>query len=175
MSSRSVNSDLRISIAKLHPEGFAWAMQCCSRDRAVAEEVLQEVYLKILDGRARFDGRSTLKTWLLALIRFTAADECRRLSRHQARLDALAAEPQQDRAAAPDETLAHLETRAEVSAALDALPIRQREVLVLVFYHDLSLDEAAAVMGVSPGTARTHYDRGKQKLRTVLDPALALP
>src|SRR4030095_11443426 len=165
MSSRSVNSDLRVSIAKLHPEGFAWAMQCCSRARGVAEEVLQEVYLKILDGRARFDGRSTLKTWLLALIRFTAADQGRRLRRHHARLDALAAEPQQDRAAAPDETLAHLETRAEVSAALDALPIRQREVLVLVFYHDLSLDEAAAVMGVSPGTARTHYDRGKQKLR----------
>src|SRR4030095_15939706 len=101
MSSRSVNSDLRVSIAKLHPEGFAWAMQCCSRDRAVAEEVLQEVYLKILDGRARFDGRSTLKTWLLALIRFTAADECRRLSRHQARLDALAPQPHPGTAHAP--------------------------------------------------------------------------
>jgi RNA polymerase sigma-70 factor, ECF subfamily len=150
-------------------------MQCCSRDRSVAEEVLQNVYLKILDGRARFDGRSTLKTWLLALIRFTAADECRRLSRHHARLDAFAAEQPQNRAATPDETLSHFETRAEVRAALDALPKRQREVLALVFYHDLSLDEAAAVMGVSPGTARTHYDRSKQQLRTLLDPALALP
>jgi RNA polymerase sigma-70 factor, ECF subfamily len=175
MSSRAVTSELRVSLAKLHPEGFAWAVQCCSRDRAVAEEVLQNVYLKILEGRARFDGRSTLKTWLLALIRFTAADECRRLSRHHARLDAFAAEPQQDRAATPDETLAHFETRAEVRTALDALPKRQREVLVLVFYHDLSLDEAASVMGVSPGTARTHYDRGKQQLRAALDPTLALP
>jgi RNA polymerase sigma-70 factor (ECF subfamily) len=150
-------------------------MQCCSRDRPVAEEVLQNVYLKILDGRARFGGRSTLKTWLLTLIRFTAADECRRLERHHAHLGALAAQPQQGRAATPDEMLAHLETRAEVRAALDALPKRQREVLLLVFYHDLSLDEAAAVMGISPGTARTHYDRGKQQLRTVLDPDLALP
>ena len=53
-------------------------MSCCRRDRSDAEEVLQTVYLKILEGKARFRGEASLKTWLFAVIRKTAATEYRR-------------------------------------------------------------------------------------------------
>ena len=165
--------DLRTGLAALHRESFVWALHCCRGDAARAEDALQEAYLKILAGRARFGGRSSLKTWLLALIRHTAADEWRRDERHRARVATFDEMPEP--AIASDDALAHAHAAAGVREALDALPARQREVLTLVFYHDLTLDDAAAVMGVSPGTARTHYDRAKHQLRKTLARSETLP
>ena len=166
--------DLRLELAALHRESFVWALHCCRGDAGRAEDALQEAYLKILAGRARFAGRSSFKTWLLALIRLTAADEWRRAERHTARLAAWDADPPEP-VRAPDDALAAGQTQAGVRAALTGLPARQREVLTLVFYHDLTLDEAAGVMGVSPGTARTHYERAKSQLRATLARCESLP
>src|SRR5438067_4604003 len=60
-------------LAELHAASFAWALAVCRYDRAEADDVLQAVYLKVLDGSARFDGCSSRKTWLFAIIRRTAA------------------------------------------------------------------------------------------------------
>ncbi len=123
-------------------------------------------YQKVLDGRARFEGRSSFKTWIFGVIRLTALDQRRRDWRRWIRFAPLAeAENRADGSAAAPDRLAAFERCAEVRFALDGLAARQAEVLRLVFYHDLTLDEAAVAMGVSAGTARTHYERGKERLR----------
>src|ERR1700752_5479051 len=71
-------SELKDELEKLHSASFGWALSCCRRDRTEAEEVLQTVYLKILEGKARFRGESSLKTWLFAVIRKTAIGEYRK-------------------------------------------------------------------------------------------------
>jgi RNA polymerase sigma-70 factor (ECF subfamily) len=155
-----------------HAESWSWSLACCRGDVGRAEDALHLSYQKVLDGRARYDARSSFKTWLFGVIRLTALDQrrwtWRRWLRHAPLSEAAgtaAPGPQ-----AP-ELVAGEERCAAVRAALDGLAARQAEVLRLVFYHELTLDQAAEVMGVSPGTARTHYERGKERLRRRLDPA----
>jgi RNA polymerase sigma-70 factor (ECF subfamily) len=156
--------ELKPQLAALHPASFAWALACCRDDPAEAEDVLQTVYEKILDGRARFEGRSSLKTWLFAVVRRTASEARRR--RVFLRPWLLLAPT--ERPAAPDEEQAGAERATRVREALATLAARQREVIELVFFHDFTVEEAARAMGVSAGSARVHYDRAKHRLRAAL-------
>ncbi len=61
-------AELKAELETLHSASFGWALSCCRRDRGEAEDVLQTVYLKILEGKARFRGEAAFKTWLFAVI-----------------------------------------------------------------------------------------------------------
>jgi len=160
-------TELQAELENLHSASFGWALSCCRRNHAEAEEVLQTVYLKILEGKAKFRGESSLKTWLFAVIRKTAIGEYRkRLLRSLVFIGGLDkrddATPLVD---APGTAFEKSEIQKQFRVALAKLPPRQREVLHLAFYEDMSLSEAAGVMGISIGSARQHYERGKKHLR----------
>jgi RNA polymerase sigma factor (sigma-70 family) len=143
------DSELRAALEIHHSESYGWALSCCARSSVEAEAVLQTVYLKVLMGKARYDGKASFKTWLFAVIRRTAADERRRQMLRRLLLDRHQVSPALAAAERPDEVVYRAELQRLVREALTQLPRRQREVLQLVFYHDLSLAEAAQVMNVS--------------------------
>jgi len=157
--------DLKAKLEDYHRDAFGWALSCCRWDRTLAEDVLQSSYLKVLDGRAAFAGRSSFKTWLFAVIRRTAAEHRRRQAMSRMFPVGLLTGKEAADAVDPVDDLVTSERSARLVGALKRLPGRQQEVLNLVFYHDLTIREAAEVAGVSIGTARTHYERGKQQLR----------
>jgi RNA polymerase sigma factor (sigma-70 family) len=163
------DSELHAALETHHSESYGWALSCCARSSVEAEAVLQTVYLKVLMGKARYDGRASFKTWLFAVIRRTAADERRRQMLRHLWLDRQRAGPTPAPVERPDEAVHRAELQRLVRKVLTQLPRRQREVLQLVFYHDLSLAEAAQVMGISLGSARTHYERGKKQLRKQME------
>jgi RNA polymerase sigma factor (sigma-70 family) len=159
-------SKLKTELEQLHHASFGWALNCCRHNHGEAEEVLQTVYLKILQGKAVYRGESKLRTWLFAVIRKTAASE-----RRKRVLRALIASSSNDEKSCsePEIEFERSEMQRRFQQALARLPARQRETLHLVFYQDLSLSEAAQVMNVSIGSARRHYERGKKRLRETLD------
>lgn len=164
--------DLDEELARHHEAAFGWALACCRWDRSVAEDVLQTAYLKIIDGRARFAGKGEFRAFLFAVIRHTARDERRRrMVRQMLPLAWLARSGAIDESLNGAEEIVRDETSRRLVAALGDLSARQREVLVLVFYHDLTIAAAAEVLGVSVGTARIHYERGKAQLRRLLGEA----
>lgn len=164
---RSEGDAVQSELERLHAESFGWALTCCFRDTTLAEDVLQIVYMKVLEGKARYGGHASFKTWLFAVIRNTANSEMRRAFLRRL-LPVRARGLTHDNPESFDRNLARVEIQETLRQALDSLSTRQREVLQLVFYHDLSVEQAAGVMGVSLGTARVHYDRGKKRLRELL-------
>jgi RNA polymerase sigma-70 factor, ECF subfamily len=169
VNERSRDDDtLRARLEAHHREGWSWALACCRGNSEQAEEALQVSCQKVLDGRARFDQRSSFKTWLFGVIRLTALDQRRRAWR---RWLVWAPLSEADDRPSSGDGHARNDRCDEVRSALAGLAERQAQVLRLVFYHGLTLDEAAAAMGVAPGTARTHYERGKDRLRRRLGEA----
>ena len=165
-STRMEIAELKTELEKLHQSSFGWALNCCRHNRAEAEEVLQIVYLKILQGKAVYRGESKLQTWLFAVIRKTAATERRkRVLRTLITIKGNGEQP----CSQPEIELERSEMQQRFQQALSRLPQRQHETLHLVFYQDLSLSEAAEVMNISIGSARRHYERGKKRLREALD------
>ena len=160
-------SELKAELEKLHQASYGWALNCCRRNPSEAEEVLQMVYLKILQGKAVYRSESKLQTWLFAVIRKTAITERRK---HLLRALTSSADRQAETASPQfDIALERSEMQQRFQQALAQLPARQRETLHLVFYQDLSLSEAADVMSISVGSARRHYERGKKRLREALE------
>lgn len=163
----SADADPRAALAALHPNSYGWALACCGRDRQRAEDALQRAYERILEGRARFRGTSSFRTFVFGVIRMTAREEQRRV-RLQRFHTTSPLGTLRDSAPLPDAAALAAEQRERLIEALARLSTRQREVLELVFYHDMTIAEAAAVMRVRIGSARTHYERGKARLRTLL-------
>ena len=158
--------DLRADLADLHADSYGWALACCGRDPEQAQEVLQRAYVRILDGRARFRGTASFKTFVFGVIRMVAREE--RRSTSELSLATSSTHEPVDAAPLPDAEAAAEEQRIRLLKALANLSARQREILELVFYHEMTIEDAAHVMGVGIGSARTHYERGKARLRTLL-------
>src|SRR5439155_9182187 len=164
-------AELKAELETLHSASFGWALSCCRRDRGEAEDVLQTVYLKIIEGKARFRGEASFKTWLFAVIRKTAISEHRKglLRKMKTTINPRASRERILGVEKPDAAFERSETQLRFQRALETLPSRQREVLHLVFYEDLSLRDVADVMNVTIGIALQHYQRGKRRLLDLLE------
>ena len=148
---------------------------------AVAEEAVQDTWMGVVRGVDRFEGRSTFKTWLFRILvnRTRSAgssepSEARLEVLHAvdpARFDAEGqwADPLDRWTAESDDRLDAAAWMPVLKAALDHLPSRQREVVLLCDVEGLSNEEACAVLGVSPGNQRVLLHRGRSRLREVLE------
>src|SRR5262245_30254039 len=97
------SAELVSRIQAIHPECFGWALHCCDNQRQDAEDVLQDVYVGVLDRGLQFQGLSSLKTWLFGVIRQKAMARRRKERlrallgiRNVARIDTPAPAPDSD-------------------------------------------------------------------------------
>jgi len=169
---------LRLALAQVH-------------DRALAEDVVQETWLTVIRGIDRFEGRSTLKTWVFGILLNIARSRRRRESRSLPfaslfrRYDSDSGGPtvDPDRFAAagnwtslpsnwgnvPEARLLDRETLDQVSAAISDLPLRQREVIILRDVAGWEAGEVAEFLGITAGNERVRLHRARAAVRRRLE------
>lgn len=158
------HSNIKSELEQYHNDCYGWALHCCNRDREMASEVLQTSYLKILERQNTFRGRSEFKTWAFIVIKNTAIDAWRKQKK---RIKLIRSEnnlPDTGYEAGSEGDFDQKLRKLFFAGALNQLSERQRQILQLVFYHDLSLNQSAEVLNISQGSARKHYDRAKKSL-----------
>ncbi len=151
----------RQALEAIHSQLYGWALTRCGFDHSAAEDLMQEAYVAVLSGAARFDRKSSLKTFLFGVIQNLARSRFRQIAIRMRLVTSYAAET---RECGPSEIEGDDMESRQVWAAVESLPARQRDVTELVFCRQMTIEEAAAVMGVSVGTGRVHYDRAKKAL-----------
>lgn len=122
-------------------------------DAQRADDVTQEVWVAVLRGLPRLKEPARFAPWLFTIARRAVAD---RLRAEYARSAVTEPEERDPIELAVD--------RADLVAALAELPVREREVLVLFYLEDFSVDDCAAICGVPPGTVKSRLNRARRLL-----------
>ena len=159
------HSDREAQLTALFEEHRLWLVRLATLlvdDQAVAEDVVQGAYLGLFrHWRKRDDAQA------IAYLRTSVVNGCRstlrrrRVDRAHLRAvpdDAMAATP--DAAPGPEASIELADQRKRVLAAVGGLPARQREVLVLRYWAELSEADIAGLLGISPGTVKSSASRG---------------
>jgi RNA polymerase sigma-70 factor (ECF subfamily) len=165
--------------------------------RAVAEEVVQETWLRVLGALDRFEGRSSLKTWVFRILANTAKTRAQREGRvipfsslqdpgrvPEAAVDADRFLPDDHAqhpggwssppAALPEERLLAAETRARIAAAIEELPANQRAVLTLRDVQGWDSAEVCNALDISEVNQRVLLHRARAKVRNALEDYLSV-
>ena len=176
-------------------EAYAWLVQQYHHpvyslvyrlvnDPTDAADTTQEVFLKVFRGMKRFNGHSSLKTWIYRIALHEAANRRRWWFRHKGRETSMeAAQPESgpavqsravqealiDEGASPFESALHEEMRAHIEQELRHVAEPFRTALVLRDIEELSYEEIAEVTGTTLGTVKSRLTRGREALRKRLE------
>lgn len=139
------------------------------RDQQQAEDLVSDVFLDIWRQAAKFEGRSTVSTWLLAIARFKTLSSLRR--RHEEELDEATAAAIPDTGDSPETAIQKKEQSALLRNCLTRLSPEHREIIDLVYYQAMAIGPVAAVLGIPENTVKTRMFHARKRLSALLGAA----
>jgi RNA polymerase sigma factor (sigma-70 family) len=153
---------LGILFERHHVKLYNFLVRLTNR-RDVSEDLVQEVFLRILRYSQTYRGEAAFTVWMYRLARNAASDHFRKWRRESPTDDGV--QEQADEAPLPDEDLEHGDRTALLKAALARLPADKREVLILARYHELKYEEVGQILGCAVGTVKAKVHRALKELK----------
>lgn len=164
---RGQRDAIRVLYEAYKDKVYSIALYYFHGDAALAADVAQEVFLKVMSGIAGFRGNAGIGTWLYRLTANACTDRRRSASARE-----IAVGPERfDRLPAtgsPERDASTAEEAARVRRAVSSLPEKLRLPVLLRYFEDLSYEEMASALDCSVGTVSSRLNRGHQLLREKL-------
>ena len=168
---RIANGDrlaMQVLYARHHVRVFRFVVRLV-RDEAAAEDLISEVFLDVWRQAGRFEGRSAVSTWMLAIARFKALSALRR--RPDQELDEETAGAIEDLSDGPAVALEKKDKSAMLRKCLTGLSAEHREIIDLVYYHEKSVEEVAEIVGIPENTVKTRMFYARKRLAELVKAA----
>lgn len=156
---------LRSMFARYHMRLYRYLVRLTQND-AVAEDLVNEVFLNVWRKADGFQGKSAVSSWLFSIAHNRAVSELRK--RTEERLDEAAAMAVADDADTPETVSMKADKADAIRRCLDALSADHREVIDLVYYQDKSVREVAEIVGVPENTVKTRMFHARRQLSHLL-------
>lgn len=162
--------DLALLVERHHSALIGYLFRMTGGDRRLAEDLVQETFVRVIRSVERYHYPRPFKPWLYAIAtnltrdHFKSADVRRAAAPVDDDLSAAASQMPH-----PEQGLIEDDAAREVVAALEGLPEHQREVVILRYYQELSLAEIAAVLDIPLGTVKSRLSIGLNRLRELME------
>ncbi len=157
---------MRALFARYRVALYRWLLRLVD-DRALAEDLLSEVFLDVWRRAACFEARSSVSTWLLAIARYKALSARRR--RTDAELDEATVSTVPDLADDPEVALQKKNRAEALRRSLPRLSPEHREIIDLAYYHGKSVKEIAEIVSISEATVKTRMFYARRKLAELVE------
>jgi RNA polymerase sigma-70 factor, ECF subfamily len=156
---------MQVLYSRHHVRVFRFVLRLV-RNEATAEDLISEVFLEVWRQAGKFEGRSAVSTWILAIARFKALSALRRKS--EAGLDDEMAEAIPDETDDPEVAVAKKDKGEALRRCLAGLSAEHREIIDLVYYHEKSVEEVSQIVGIPEATVKTRMFYARKKLSELL-------
>ncbi|MDF2944607.1 MAG: hypothetical protein K0S01_3465 [Herbinix sp.] len=138
------------------------------KDIHTAEDIFQDVFIKVNQKLSTFEGNSSIKTWIIRIAINTCKDYLK--SAYNRRVvpmmeyqeDAIISESDYDEVEKQD-------TKELIKKSVLSLPAKYKDVVLCVYFQEMTITEAAAALNIAEGTAKSRLSRARQKLKSVLE------
>jgi len=156
---------MKVLFARHNVRVYRFALRLAG-NATVAEDLVSEVFLEVWRQAERFEGRSQVSTWLLAIARYKALSALR--SRSSEQLDDDTAAMMEDDSDNPEQALEKKDTSAALRKCLTQLSPAHREIIDLVYYHEKSIAEVAEIVNVPANTVKTRMFYARKRIAELL-------
>jgi len=159
---------MQVLFARHHVRVYRFVLRLV-RDQTKAEDLISEVFLDVWRQAGKFEARSAVSTWLLAIARYKALSALRR--RPDEELDDETAAAIEDPGDDPETALEKKDKGEILRKCLTVLSPEHREIIDLVYYHEKSVEEVAEIVGIPGNTVKTRMFYARKRLSELLKAA----